>query len=197
MSAPIPPRPASSPHPVPPVRRVLINAGLLALFAAAMWFAWLGWDHTYYDVDGVAEGPYRAWQVIGCGLSIGSAAVLAYWRAPRALAIPVLAIAADGGFAVPWSIDASSGDETGLWVVGLVLLVLGGCVALGSVLSVTHLFRHPESSSTWILIGCAVLALLTTLVYAPVAVVPVVAGGLVFFFRWLPDRRRPGNRQAR
>jgi len=52
----------------------------LGLFAAAMWFAWLGWDHEYYQVDGVSQGPYRAWQVFGCGLSIAAAAVLAYLR---------------------------------------------------------------------------------------------------------------------
>ena len=61
MTAPTPPRPAAprSQGPVPSVTRLLIVAVLLALFAATMWFAWLGWDHTYYDVDGVAQGPYR------------------------------------------------------------------------------------------------------------------------------------------
>ena len=196
MSFPTPPRPVSWPDPVPSVKRVLINAGLLALFAAAMWFAWLGWDHTYYQVHGVGQGPYRRWQVIGCALSIGSATVLAYSRAPRALAIPVLAIAADAAFAVPWSIDASSGDETGLWAVGLFILVIGGSIALSSLLAVTHLLRKPESSPTQALVVCSVLTLLAGLVYEPVALFPLVAGAWVFFFRWLPIRRRPSNGQA-
>ena len=86
---------------------------MLALFAAAMWFAWLGWDQEYYLVDGVAQGPYRAWQVLGCGLSISAAAVLAYLWAPSVWAVFVLAAAADLGFAVAWSRDAASTDDSG------------------------------------------------------------------------------------
>ncbi len=197
MSTPTPPRP-SSPRPkssVPSVKRLLVTAVLLALFAATMWFAWLGWDHTYYEVDGVAQGPYRAWQAIGCALSIGTATVLAYRQAPRALAIAVLAIAADAGFAVPWTVHASSDDETGLWAVGLFLLVIGGCVALSSVLTITYTLQKSGSSPTQVLVVCSVLTLLAVAVYAPVAIVPLVVGGWAFFFRWLPGRRRPRNGQ--
>lgn len=195
MSNPNPALRASArpPSSVPTISRLLVTAVALALFAAAMWFAWLGWDHTYYDVKGVPQGPYRAWQVIGCGLSIVTATVLAYRQAPRALAIFVLAIAADVGFAVPWAIDASSGDETGLWAVGLFLLVMGSGVGLTSVLAVTHMLAKPESSPTQALVVCSVLTLLAVLVYAPLAIVPLVAAGWVFFWRWLPDRRRLKN----
>lgn len=109
----------------------------LALFAAAMWFAWLGWDHQYYEVDGVPQGPYRAWQVIGCGLAIAVAAVYAYLRVPRAAAIFILAAAADIGFAVPWAVDASRHDESGLWVVGLFFLLIGSAFGLAILLALT------------------------------------------------------------
>jgi hypothetical protein len=102
-----------------------------------MWFAWLGWDHEYYLVDGVAQGPYRAWQVIGCGLTIAAATVATFLRAPRTAAIFVLATAASLGVAAPWSVDASS-DESGLWVVGLFMLVIGGTMALAVLLAVTQ-----------------------------------------------------------
>ena len=107
------------------MRRLLGTALLLMLFSAGMWFAWLGWDHEYYLVDGVAQGPYRAWQVVGCGAAIAAASVLAYLRVRDVIAIFVLAAAAVVGFAVPWSWDASS-DETGMWVVGLFMLLVGG-----------------------------------------------------------------------
>lgn len=109
----------------------------LALFAAAMWFAWLGWDHEYYEVDGVAQGPYRAWQVVGCGLSIAVAAVLAYLWLRNVWAIPVLAGAGVLGFAVPWAVDAVSNDDSGLWVVGLLFLFIGGGIGLATVLTLT------------------------------------------------------------
>jgi hypothetical protein len=104
-----------------------------------MWFAWLGWDHEYYQVDGVAQGPYRVWQVVGCGLSISAAAVLAYLWAPSVWAIFVLAAAADIGFAVPWARNAASTDESGLWVVGLLFLLVGSGLGLLAVLTVTAL----------------------------------------------------------
>ena len=58
--------------------RLALAAAALALVGAAMWFAWLGWDDEYYFVDGVAQGPYRAWQVIGCGLCVALASVAGY-----------------------------------------------------------------------------------------------------------------------
>ncbi len=102
-----------------------------------MWFAWLGWDHEYYQVDGVAQGPYRAWQVLGCALSISGAAVLAYLWVPSGWAIFVLTGAADIGFALPWALNAASTDESGLWVVGLLFLLAGSGLGLVAVLTVT------------------------------------------------------------
>ena len=108
----------------------------LALFAAAMWFAWFGWD----DV------PYAAWQVIGCGLSICVAAVLALVRAGRGAVL--LAAAAALGFVVPWAVYAASTDESGLWVVGLVLLLGGSFIGLVVLLTVSEKVLEARSSSS-------------------------------------------------
>jgi hypothetical protein len=112
---------------------------LLAVVAAAMWFAWLGWDHEYYRVDGVPQGPYRPWQVIGCGVAVAAAAVLAQLWVRRTVGIFLFAAAAVVGFAIPWAADAASSDETGLWVVGLFFLLVGGGIGLVVVLALTEL----------------------------------------------------------
>lgn len=109
---------------------------VLGLFAAAMWFAWLGWDHEYYEVDGVAQGPYRAWQVVGCGVSVAAASVAALVWVRRGAVL--LAGAAAVGFSIPWAVDAASTDDSGLWGVGLVLLLGGSFIGLVVLLTVTE-----------------------------------------------------------
>jgi hypothetical protein len=139
--------PAATAHSIThQVVRVGAAAVVLGLFAAVMWFAWLGWDHEYYQVDGVAQGPYRAWQVVGCALSIAAAAVLAYLRVRGVWAIFVLAAAANIGFAVPWTLDAASTDDSGLFVVGLLALLVGGGMGLTVLLAITAAVatRHPR-----------------------------------------------------
>ena len=99
---------------------------LLALFGCAMWFVWFGWD----DV------PYDAWQVIGCGALIVVAAIAALVRARGGVVL--LAAAATVGFAVPWGVYAASTDDSGLWAVGLVLLLAGAFIGLVVVLTVAE-----------------------------------------------------------
>ncbi len=109
----------------------------LALVAAAIWAVWLGWDAEYYEVDGVAQGPYREWQVIGCGLSVAAASVVAHLRLRDRAMVVWLSAAATVGFAVPWTVHAAATDDSGLFVVGLVILVAGALIGLTVVLTVT------------------------------------------------------------
>ena len=83
----------------------------LGLLAAAMWFAWLGWDDDYYLTKGVEEGPYRAWQVVGCGLCVAALAVATQLWARGFVAVPLLAVA---GYGLSWWVTASVvGDGAG------------------------------------------------------------------------------------
>lgn len=121
----------------------------LALVAAAMWAAWLGWDTEYYEVDGSVHGPYREWQVIGCALSIAAAAIVVQVRLRRTTAV-ALAAAATVGFAVPWTVQAAATDDSGLFVVGLLMLLVGGVLSLTVVLTITGAVlgrRHPRGTS--------------------------------------------------
>lgn len=127
--------------PAQPVSRRLLRLAAatlgFGLFAAAMWFAWLGWDDEYHLVDGVAQGPYQAWQVLGCGAAIAVGAVVAYLWVREPWGVPVLAAGGILGFAVPWTVDAAATDDSGLFVVGLLLLLVGGGVGLTVLLGVT------------------------------------------------------------
>ncbi len=103
-----------------------VTSVALAAFAAAMWFAWFGWD----DV------PYAPWQVVGCGVAVVVASVAALVRARRGVVL--LAAAATVGFAVPWAVYAASTDDSGLWAVGLVMLLAGSFIGLVVVLTVAE-----------------------------------------------------------
>lgn len=124
--------------------RILSTSVALAVFSAAMWFAWLGWDHEYYLVDGVAQGPYRAWQVVGCAVALAAGAVVAYALVRRVGAVLPLAAAGALGFAVPWAMEAARTDDSGLWVIGLILLLGGATAGLLAVLGVAALVLKPR-----------------------------------------------------
>ena len=78
----------------------------------------------------------------GCGLSICVAAVLALVRSGRGAVL--LAGAATVGFAVPWAVHAASTDDSGLWAVGLVMLLAGSFIGLVVVLTVVEKVRSRE-----------------------------------------------------
>lgn len=128
--------------------RIVSASVALALFSAAMWFAWLGWDHEYYMIDGYPQGPYRAWQVIGCGASIAIATVVGYLMLRRTAAIFALPSAAILGFAIAWGQDAASTDESGLWVVGLIMILVGGTGALMSLVAVVAAIDSSRTGRT-------------------------------------------------
>ena len=132
----------------PSVSAVAVGAFVLALFAGAMWGAWLGWDHEYYEVDGVSQGPYRAWQVIGCAVSILVAAVVAQLWTRRMWTVLVLAPVAVVGFAIPWAVDAAGSDDSGLFIVGLFFLLVGGVTGLVIVLTVVAAVAESLSRRT-------------------------------------------------
>ena len=108
----------------------------VAILSASAWLAWLGWDHQY-QVDpatGVASGPYEAWQVIGCALSLLVLFVGGLLVGVR----PVPAGAAlTLAFTAAWTAQAAPADETGMYGVGMIMLLVGLGVATLVVSAVT------------------------------------------------------------
>ena len=112
----------------------LITFVVAALTTATWWT--LGRDTTR-DVDpvtGNVTGPYEAPQVIACvvvlvGLVVNGALVLPAWLAVLAVSLP---------FTAAWTIQASSTDDSGLWVIGAVLVLVGTLVGGTIVAAVTR-----------------------------------------------------------
>jgi hypothetical protein len=111
-------------------QRVTEVLGLLVVAAStvAVWWLWLGWD-TDYDIDPITQsqsGPYEAWQVAGCVLSLIVVAVVGGWLLRPWTVAATMTVA----FTVAWSWRAASVDDSGLWAVGAILVFAG--MALGS-----------------------------------------------------------------
>ena len=105
-----------------PALRLLGGAALLAVATAATWFAWLGWDDEY-QVDpatGSSSGPYEAWQVVGCVVTL-----LVLGLAVGVLFSPWLLAVVPPVFTVAWTVDAAGSDDSGLFIVGAVLVLVG------------------------------------------------------------------------
>ncbi|MBO0596711.1 hypothetical protein I2485_04450 [Nesterenkonia sp. E16_7] len=109
-------------------------AVFVILGSAGAWFAWMGWDQEYQvdPVTGLASGPYEAWQVIGCGITLLAVAVPASWGRhwKAALLLPP-------SFTLAWSVTAAAEDMTGLWMVGAVMVLIGSSLGTAAILGVT------------------------------------------------------------
>lgn len=71
--------------------------------------------------DGQKSGPFEAWQVAGCVLTLAALAVgaaIARWATTALWILPV-------AFTLAWSIPAASYDDTGLWGVGAIMILIG------------------------------------------------------------------------
>ncbi|GAA0811022.1 hypothetical protein [Spirilliplanes yamanashiensis] len=116
--------------------------GTIAVAAGAVltWFAWLGWD-SQYQVDpatGVSSGPYEAWQVVGCAVTLLALFVGALLAGVR----PVPAGAAlTVAFTAAWTAHAAATDDTGLYGVGMFMLLIGLGLATTVVGAVTMELR--------------------------------------------------------
>ncbi|MGW7360969.1 hypothetical protein ACWGI0_31230 [Streptomyces sp. NPDC054802] len=105
---------------------------VVAAVSVALWAAWLGWDQ-HYDVrpDGSTTGPYEVWQVAGLVLTLLAPV---YWAASRryfAGAVLGTTLGLTAAAYYDWSDDA-----TGLFVIGVVLVMLGSFAATAAVSAV-------------------------------------------------------------
>ncbi|WP_105975146.1 hypothetical protein [Streptomyces geranii] len=113
------------------VLRRLSAALLLALVSSAMWAAWLGWDQQRdVHADGSTTGPYAAWQVIGLVLTLLAPV---YWAASRRhfAALPGVTAGLTAAAFYDWSDDSS-----GLYVIGVGMIMLGSLAAITAVAAV-------------------------------------------------------------
>ncbi|BCJ44754.1 hypothetical protein GCM10010168_15670 [Actinoplanes ianthinogenes] len=118
----------------------------VAVLAAGSWFGWMGWDHEYQTdpVTGVVSGPYEAWQVIGCAvtlLAIFAGAVVAGVRPA------FVSIALTLAFTAAWTYTAAAEDATGLYGAGAVLLLLGLGLATAVATLVVALIRSRRGAA--------------------------------------------------
>ncbi|MEU6589303.1 hypothetical protein ABZ923_08730 [Streptomyces sp. NPDC046881] len=106
-----------------------------ALVAVAAWAAWLGWDQQR-DVhpDGSTSGPYEAWQVIGLVLTL---LVPVYWAVSRGHTAGAILGTTAGLTAAAWY-DWSD-DTTGLFAIGVGLVVIGSLAGTAAVSGVIAL----------------------------------------------------------
>lgn len=95
----------------------------LAVTTACCWWAWMGWD-TERDLDpvtGQSTGPYQPWQVAGCVLCLVAVAAYAARRIRPVAVVAVMSTA----FTLAWSASAARLDDSGLWAVGAVMVLVG------------------------------------------------------------------------
>ncbi|WP_326606424.1 hypothetical protein [Streptomyces sp. NBC_01800] len=114
--------------PVPQLLSILLLAGV----SLAAWAAWLGWDqHRDVQPDGTTTGPYEAWQVIGLVLTLLAPV---YWAASRRY-IAGAVLGTTAGLTVAAYYDWSD-DSSGLFMVGVGMVMMGSLVATAVVSSV-------------------------------------------------------------
>ena len=118
----------------------LVTFIIVALTTATWWT--LGRDTTC-DVDaatGNVTGPYEAPQVIACVVVLVGLVVVG------ALLLPALAaLGVSLPFTAAWTLQAASEDDSGLWAVGAILVLVGTLVGGTIVTAVTRgLVRNRE-----------------------------------------------------
>jgi hypothetical protein len=100
----------------------------VALLSAALWFGWMGRDGEYQidPVTQVASGPYEAWQVLGCA---GSLLVVLVGALLAGVWAVVASAAMTLAFTAAWTATAASRDDSGLYGVGAMLVLIGVAMA--------------------------------------------------------------------
>jgi hypothetical protein len=111
------------------VARSLIGLVLVAVATGAAFFGWLGRDttKTLDPLTGHESGPWSTGQVAGCLLTL-----LVVLVAAVLLGVPALVAAAamTVSFVLAWTATAAASDDSGMFAVGAVLVLIG--MAIGT-----------------------------------------------------------------
>lgn len=112
---------------------------VLALLAAGLWWGWFGWDDSYQHdpATGETSGPYALWQVIGCAAS----GILLVVVAERLVPSPALLTVAPLAFTAAWALTAVPSDQSGLALVGAVLVLVGTFLGASAVVAAVRAVR--------------------------------------------------------
>ncbi|MER5652786.1 hypothetical protein ABT076_07195 [Streptomyces sp. NPDC002131] len=128
--------PQRSLKPVPQLVSIL----LLAALSAGLWAAWLGWDqHRDVHPDGSTTGPYEAWQVIGLVLTLLPPVC---WAASRHYVAGAVA-GTTAGLTIAACYDWSD-DSSGLFMVGVVLVMVGSLAVTAVVSAIASAIRRRD-----------------------------------------------------
>jgi hypothetical protein len=124
-------------------------AGLFTVAAATVlaWWAWLGRDTELYldPATGDYAGPYTTAQVAGAVLTLVALLVAAVLlRVPALPAAAVMTVAFTGA----WTAQAAATDDSGLFMVGAVLVFAGMAAGTTVVALLTALTRRPFRPET-------------------------------------------------
>lgn len=107
-------------------------AFVLIMGTAIAYAALLGWDTTY-DVDPVTQevsGPYAAWQVLLLAAVVVGLTVWASWSGYFPVALWAIPLALVVAFIV---VALRTEDQTGLFMVGALLMAIGSLAAVAIV----------------------------------------------------------------
>ncbi|MEU8586878.1 hypothetical protein AB0C59_07685 [Streptomyces sp. NPDC048664] len=116
------------------------TAALVALAALAVgaWAGWMGWDQRRdAHPDGTTTGPYGAWQIAGLVLTLLVPVCWAAWRRHVVAAVAGTTAGLTAAAFYDWSDDSS-----GLFVIGVGLVMLGCLAATGVVCAVVASVRR-------------------------------------------------------
>ncbi|AKT52101.1 hypothetical protein [Arsenicicoccus sp. oral taxon 190] len=72
---------------------------------------------------GMRAGTVPAWQVLGCGATVVTVTVLASWQRRAGVAVRTVAVPMALGATAAWTALAH-GDETGLYLVGMLIMAM-------------------------------------------------------------------------
>lgn len=127
------------------MQKPTVGAVTVVLLAWAAWWGWMGWD-TEYQLDpatGNESGPYETWQVLGsaaCVVLIVVVATLVWGRRTAIVATTV-------GYTLGWCVTSLPEDESGLALVGAVMVLVGVGAASAVVAWLTDVLLRRRAAS--------------------------------------------------